>query len=811
MQSTLSGLTHNAILDASPIPTSVVDREGTIVYVNDAFLLHTSKVRGSEIRREDRVGRNVLDFITDTSEHDRQRWLAFYDRVLKKGEPVFLEECCERPSPGHEMYMDVRMNPIKGEDGRLVAAMVTWQDVTERVRAQKEERRRAALDRVRVSVYEMREGTDIQNVLVSLYEALKDVGVDFDNCSVQLLDEEKGIIEHSGFDRDRGQVTIRRPVSDNAVYEAFHDKRPVYRRNLDEEDRYEETIGIRATSGKDTRSVLDVPFSHGTIAINSVRPDAFSESDIETLQEFAGVLSDAYTRFDDIQRIEESEEALRQSEERYRSLFEHMGAAIALEQKDIIAMVNARFEELTGYGKEEVEGRMSYLDFICEEEQARIQKYHEGRAWGEAVPSRYEVPVRRKDGERRWVDVSVHLVPRTRHRITTLIDVTERKDAEERILRQERLSAVGQLAAGIAHDFNNLLTGIIGYAQLLGRRADLPESAKGDLKRVEEEGLRAAHLVRQILDFSRKSMIQRTPLDLTSLLEESIKFLKRTIPENVDIALEMGSGAYIVHADPAQMQQVVTNLAVNARDAMPEGGKLKFRLSRFTLEPGEHPPVPEMSPGEWVLLSVSDTGAGIPAKVKPRIFEPFFTTRDPTRGHGTGLGLSQVYGIVMQHEGFVDVRSEVGEGTTLVIYLPALSVPEEVSGEEPSEEYPRGGGETILVVEDDSVVREMMGMMLEELGYRVFTAASSREALDVYDRHGEEIVLVLTDMVMPGMGGVRLFHALRERDPEVKVVVMTGYSLGQEEKEFASQGVSGWVQKPITLSTLSRVMDDVLA
>ena len=393
-------------------------------------------------------------------------------------------------------------------------------------------------------------------------------------------------------------------------------------------------------------------------------------------------------------------------------------------------------------------------------------------------------------------------------RVWSFRDVTERKEAEERVRRQDRLAAVGQLASGIAHDFNNLLTGIIGYAQMLRRRAGMPESAKVDLQRIEGEGQRAAHLIRQILDFSRKSAIQPQYLDLVPFLKEATKFLQRTIPESIRIILDMRPVEYPINADPTQMQQVVTNLAVNARDAMPEGGELRFRLSRFVLKAGQDPPLPEMLPGEWIELSVSDTGAGIPPDVRPHIFEPFFTTKGV--GKGTGLGLSQVYGIMMQHDGLIDVRSEVGEGTTFVLYLPVLDMRKEMPGEEAAEELVSGRGEMVLVVEDQPVVLDMLGKMLEDLGYRVLMTGSGMAALEVYERHRDEIAVVLTDMVMPGMSGVGLFRALRDQDPDVKVVVMTGYSLGQDEKELLSLGVARWVQKPITLGVLSRVMDEIL-
>ena len=393
--------------------------------------------------------------------------------------------------------------------------------------------------------------------------------------------------------------------------------------------------------------------------------------------------------------------------------------------------------------------------------------------------------------------------------LVTIRRAIEKREAEERILGQERLAAVGQLAAGIAHDFNNLLTGVIGYAELLGMRADIPETAKTDLKRIVRQGQRAAHLIRQILDFSRQSMIQRRSLNLVSFLKESIKFLERTIPESVNIALEMGSDEYSVHADPAQMQQVLTNQAVNARDAMPEGGELRFRLSRRTLTPDERPPLPEMSSGEWIELSVSDTGTGIPPDVRPHVFEPFITTKDV--GKGTGLGLSQVYGIVTQHEGFIDVKSEVAEGTTFTLYLPALSLQEDVLEERAPGEVPLGQGETILVVEDEPGVLEMIGMMLERLGYHVLTAGSGVEALDVYDRHRDEIVLVLTDMVMPEMGGVELLYLLKERNPDTKTVVMTGYPLEDEDRKLLSPGISGWLEKPVDLGRLMQVVSEALA
>jgi signal transduction histidine kinase len=278
---------------------------------------------------------------------------------------------------------------------------------------------------------------------------------------------------------------------------------------------------------------------------------------------------------------------------------------------------------------------------------------------------------------------------------------------------QERLAAVGELAAGLTHDFNNILSSIVGGAELLAMRSDLPTEVKEFVNTVIVQGERSASLIRKILDFSRRTVSEQRPTDVVSFLRDCINFLRRTLPENISVVTDIPSGSYIASIDIVQMQQAITNLVVNARDAMPDGGELRVELKRLTVADDARPPVPTMRPGEWIAISVSDTGFGIPPENLPRIFEPFFTTKEK----GTGLGLAQVYGIVTQHGGFIDVKSEVGKGTTFTIYLPAVSegveerVSEEVSG------VPSGHGELILVAEDDEDVRLVIHRMLGRLNY----------------------------------------------------------------------------------------------
>ena len=386
-------------------------------------------------------------------------------------------------------------------------------------------------------------------------------------------------------------------------------------------------------------------------------------------------------------------------------------------------------------------------------------------------------------------------------------EVTREREVQESVRQQERLAAVGRLAAGIAHDFNNILTAMMGTAQILGMREDTPGPIREDLQTILEQGHRAAHLVRQVLDFSRQTVVQRQEVDLVPFLKESLKLLERILPENIRIASELGNAEKMVNANLSQLQQVITNLAVNARDAMPEGGDLMVGLSDRRLEPDQEPPLPGMGPGEWVVWTVSDTGVGMPPEVVEHIYEPFFTTKEA--GEGTGLGLAQVYGIVKQNDGFIDVESRVGEGTTFTIYLPrALEgtvVPVQVKAE-----TPMGRGETILLVEDESGVRRVAIGMLEALGYRVLKARTGLEALSAYDAQGDEIDLVLSDMVMPEMGGVKLLEELRRRDPGAKLVLMSGYSPKLEEKGHWFKQADGFLDKPLEMEQMARVVSETL-
>jgi CheY-like chemotaxis protein len=362
------------------------------------------------------------------------------------------------------------------------------------------------------------------------------------------------------------------------------------------------------------------------------------------------------------------------------------------------------------------------------------------------------------------------------------------------------------LAAGIAHDFNNIIAVITLYSQMTARMSELSPQVRERMEMINRQARHATRLIQQILDFSRRAVLARQPLDLFLLLREEIKLLERTLPEHIEIELVCEPDEYIVQADPTRIQQMVTNLALNAQDAMPQGGLLCIELERIKIERGKLPFLSEIETGEWIRLTVSDTGVGIEPNVLPHIFEPFFTTKGP--GVGTGLGLAQVHGIVGQHDGYIDVKSWEDEGTTFTIYLPALSVrPVQLPASDVAA-ISLGDGQKVLVVEDEDPLREALVATLEQLGYRVLAAANGREALEVLKQH--EVALVLSDVVMPEMGGIALFYAIKRLGLTMPMILLTGHPLQKELEDLQADGLNACLLKPPSLEQLARVVAQAL-
>ncbi len=398
-------------------------------------------------------------------------------------------------------------------------------------------------------------------------------------------------------------------------------------------------------------------------------------------------------------------------------------------------------------------------------------------------------------------------------KVIVLKDVTLDKEVEGRIQAQERLAAVGHLASGIAHDFNNILTCVIGYSEMLSADENLSSEARQSVDAIKQSGKRAAELIGQILDFSRRSASELEVADLRTLSKEFMRFIERILPENIHIVFEFEPGEYHVRADLTKMLQVLANLAVNARDAMSSGGDLTFTLALVQVDGTVEAPIPDMPSGTWIHIKVSDTGEGIPADVLPHIFEPFYTTKEKEKG--SGLGLAQVYGIIKQHHGFIEVESEVERGTEFHIYLPqAESGPAgDGSMTEPESQYediPEGHGHVIMVVEDDPIVRDLVSKELSRLGFEIITASNGDDALERCRSYSGEISLVITDIMMPGMHGIELSRELQKLRPGLKIVAITGYSLQENEQDSEGTGIVTWIQKPFNMNTLSSAIGRAL-
>ena len=414
----------------------------------------------------------------------------------------------------------------------------------------------------------------------------------------------------------------------------------------------------------------------------------------------------------------------------------------------------------------------------------------------------------RMDG--RTLSWSFHPVAASRGVHCYVEDITERLDLEAQFRHAQKMDSIGQLAAGVAHDFNNMLTVIQGHAGMQLARPDLPPETKESAQAVLFASERAASLTRQLLMFSRKNVMQQTLLDVREVVGHLSKMLRRLLGETITLEFQPPEKLPLIQGDVGMIEQVLMNLSVNARDAMPKGGKLSIGVGVVEIDAGYVQAHPEARSGRFLSLRVTDTGCGMDASTMSRIFEPFFTTKEV--GKGTGLGLATVYGIVKQHEGWIEVASQVGKGSTFALYFPARSDPVGVrQTESVLTTRVRGGSETVLVVEDEPVLRNLAQVILKECGYRVLEARSGVEALEVWRRHPGAIDLLLTDVVMPeGMSGMDLAQKLLPAQPSLKIIFASGYSMDELDTDFIRQGHALFLQKPYNHVTLARVVRECL-
>jgi len=522
------------------------------------------------------------------------------------------------------------------------------------------------------------------------------------------------------------------------------------------------------------------------------------------------LLFDIYTVYQHLQ-VQKIRKELIAREELFRLITESAADMIAVVSVSGDRLYNSpSYERILGYAPKDIEGTAGFEEIHPEDREKVKRAAAEARRTG--LGQSVEYRMRHKNGNWLVLESVASTIVDEQGQVEKLVivnrDITNRKQLEEQFRQVQKMEAVGRLSGGVAHDFNNLLGVIIGYGEIVQEGLDQIHPLRGSVDEILKAGHRAAALTRQLLAFSRQQVLDPKVLDLNTVVKDMGKMLKRLIGEDVELRTDLSTELARVKADESQIEQVILNLAINARDAMPHGGKLNLATSTFHMDESfiRRYPYP-VNVGDYILLRVTDTGSGMDARTKARIFEPFFTTKE--KGKGTGLGLSMVYGIVKQSNGYIDVSSELGSGTAFEIYLPKVDQALDASTTAAARVSLRGN-ETILLVEDDPSLRVLAAHMLESCGYSVLEASSGAAALEISREQKDHIHLLLTDVVMPGMSGRVLAEKILAELPHLLVLYVSGYT-GQT---VGAHGVlaegSYFLPKPFTRDALARKVREVL-
>ena len=525
---------------------------------------------------------------------------------------------------------------------------------------------------------------------------------------------------------------------------------------------------------------------------------------------FAGTLY-AVAAVRDISERRHAEATLRESEEKYRALFEESMDAIFISTPDGRYLdINPAGVELMGYSSKEELLKVDINHDIYVDPEARIKLKSILEASG--FVKDYEVEMKRKDGRKITFLTTVNAV---RNEAGETIayrgirrDITEHKKLEQQLRQAQKMEAVGQLAGGIAHDFNNILTSIIGYGSLLQMKLGVDNPFKTYIEQILESADRAAEVTQSLLAFSRKQIMHPRTIDLNEIIMRAERLLSRLIGEDIEIETKLAGSPVLSTADPVQIEQVLMNLATNARDAMPRGGKLRLCTRLVTTKDMPDTIGALDDTGIYALISASDTGVGMTAETREKIFEPFFTTK--AVGKGTGLGLAMAYGIIRQHNGYIDVLSEPGVGTTFNIYLPAASKNDSLVEETTGEDMPPGGSETVLIAEDDDNLSNLFNIVLSQHGYRVIRAKDGESAVKRYRENQDTIGLVIVDIVMPKKSGKDVYDEIKLISPDVKVLFCSGYTADTLNSHNVPKEDINLILKPVSPKVLLEKVREIL-
>jgi PAS domain S-box-containing protein len=778
-----------SLIETAQTMVLVLDTDGRIVRFNP-FMEQVTGYNKGEVEGKDWISIFLPENRQQETRNLFEKALG-NSRTVGNIDPILTKD-------GKIKLIDWYDKTLKDKEGTNIGLLAVGQDVTEQIQANNEIRRHIGrlqalldIDKALISALGLKEMLDI------ILEKLATV-IPYDSAAIFLYKSEwASVAAARGHPDVEETLKIAMPIEDDVLLNQIKEtKKPMVLQDVKSDERF-----LFRGSTDYIRSWIGVPLVAdenviGFLTIDNRNAGIYHEEEAKTAQAFAGQVAIAIQKAD---LLERTREQARQMQEIMDTVPE---GVLVLDNSERVVLANPTAEQylarITNY---RIDERIKYLgnrpinELLASPPEGL---WHEVEAGGRL----YHVIAR-----------PLQQGPEKGSSVLVLQDVTQERELQQRVQQQERMAAVGQLAAGIAHDFNNLMAVIVLNCQMALRIPMMPDKAKEKVKIAVREVEKATVLINQILDFSRLVPLEQHRMNLLILLKEEVKLLERTIPENIRIELSYDSNEYMVYTDPTRIQQVMMNLVVNARDALmgKENGKVFINLSKRLIdwnikcqtcgawiEPGE----------KWVQLTVADNGPGIPSEILPHIFEPFFTTKP--RGEGTGLGLAQVFGIIKQHNGHVMVESQVGEGTTFTILLPQAAVAEPPAETSFDNAIHSGMGQTLLVVEDNETVREALAVGLESIGYVVFQAESGAEALTILNERLKDISLVLTDMVMPNMGGEGFIQALRQQGIMLPVVAMSGYVMEEKREALEKLGSVVFLQKPSELGKISQIVAKAL-
>ncbi len=778
----------SALLDSARELLTIVNRQGVVLHASAG----SSSVLG--VPPEELVGRAITDFVhPDDLEETRTRVLGIAEAADDKQNG----RCRLRSKTGEWRWFEATFSSCL-KNSAVDGIVASFLDVTA---LQRMEAERQVISEV---VHALNQTANLDELLEGIHQALKKV-LYAENCFVALHDPNEDTFYFPFLVDQYDIAPPPQKVGRSCTAFVFRTGRAM----LIPQSEFDRLVqnGDVELVGSPSPAWLGVPLKtpRATIGVLVVQhyenESAYDMRDLEFLDSVGGHIALAIER-------RRSEEALRKSESVFRLLFSHnpLPTWVMDDETSQFIQVNEAAVRQYGFAAEEFSG-MTIHDIRHEEKTASVEVRPPKEASG-----RYQgvCKHRKKDGKVFEVELISHLFEYAGRKVRLVVaqDISERHLLEQQLRQAQKMEAVGRLAGGVAHDFNNLLMVIKGHTELLMNALPPADGMSRKIAQIDRAADRATALTKQLLAFSRMQVLQPRVMNLNGVVEDMGKLLPRLIGEDVDLGIRTAPDLGAIRADASQMEQMIMNLAVNARDAMPIGGRLIIETSNAELDRTYNSTHPIVKPGRYVLLAVSDTGTGMDAETQAHIFEPFFTTKEP--GKGTGLGLATVYGVVKQSGGFIWVYSEVGKGTSFKIYLPRVDQPEDrASAALPFAEAPRGT-ETILLAEDEQDVREVAREFLESGGYKVIEAQNGAEALRLATEHKASIDLLVSDMVMPGMTGKELARQLKLQHSGVGVVYMSGYSEQTAAESAETDANMLLLTKPFSRGSILRTVREAL-